>query len=271
VFAERSRALLRAAARPAGVRGSAAVESSLAADLAWPELQSRLRGGTALILPIGSFEQHGPHLPLGTDAIIAGALAREVAARAEALVLPTIPYGAPSRPRLGGGDLFPAPDLPLTTMVPAVEAVASGAIEAGCGWLVVLSWHMENAAVLWDALRAPASRAGATVQLFDAPWDYLTPDLERDLFGDAEPSWADDHAGLLETAMMLHLAAELVGQAPAPEPDRERRRYDVLPTPLDAAPRSGVVLDARGVTAAQGARCTEAIVAGVAQAIAAER
>jgi creatinine amidohydrolase len=243
-----------------------------AAELPYPELRSRLGAGTALILPVGSFEQHGPHLPLATDAMIARALADAVAERVDGLVLPTLPYGAPSRPRSGGGDLFPAPDLPLSTLIAAAGAIAEGAILAGCRWLVVLSWHMENAAVLWEALRGPAARGkGAAVQLFEAPWDYLTPELEGELFPDTEPSWADDHAGRLETAMMLHLANGLVGEAPAPEPYRPRRSYDVLPTPPDSAPSSGVVLDARDVTAEQGERCTRAIVAGIAAAVAGER
>ena len=160
----------------------------------------------------------------------------------------------------------------MSTLIATAGALAEGAILAGCRWVVVLSWHLENAAVLWDALRAPAARGeGVAVQLFDAPWDYLTPELEGELFPDMEPSWADDHAGRLETAMMLHLARELVGEPPAPESYRPRRSYDVLPTPPDSAPSSGVVLDARGVTAEQGERCTSAIVAGIAAAIASER
>jgi creatinine amidohydrolase/Fe(II)-dependent formamide hydrolase-like protein len=85
------------------------------------------------------------------------------------------------------------------------------------------------------------------------------------------PSWADDHAGRLETAMMLHLAPGLVGTPPAPVPFAPRRGYDVLPTPADAAPATGVVLDARNVTAALGERATAAIVAGIATSIDTER
>src|SRR5579883_3280853 len=103
-----------------------------AANHTWPELQGRLSSGTPLILPIGSVEQPGPHLPLSTDAIVADAMAREVARSTGGLVLPNIPYGAPSRPRSGGGDLFPAPALTLRTLLESVEAVADGALAAGC-------------------------------------------------------------------------------------------------------------------------------------------
>lgn len=242
-----------------------------AADLTWPELSARLRSGTPLILPVGSFEQHGPHLPLCTDTLIVEALAHRVARRVGALVLPTLPFGAPARPHTGGGDLFPVPDLPLATLIGAVEALATGAINAGCQWLVVLSWHLENSAVLWDALRLPASGGRATIQLFAEPWDYLTRELEDELFHDVAHWWYSDHAGRLETAMMRHLAPNLVGEPPAPVAFVPRQGYDVLPTPSDAVPTTGAVVDARDVTADLGERSTNAIVDVIAEAISTER
>jgi creatinine amidohydrolase len=242
-----------------------------AADLPWPDLQTRLQEGWPLVLPIGSFEQHGPHLPVSTDALIAEALSTAVAEELGALALPTLPFGAPSRPRSGGSDLFAAPDLPLPTLMAVVEAVARGGVSAGCRWLIVLSWHMENAAVLWDALRPAVASGTCTIQLFDAPWDFLTPELEAELFPEGDPSWAEDHAGRLETAMMLHLAPSLVRECPEPVPFVPRRGFDVLPTPHDAVPSTGVVLDARDVTAATGERSTAAIVDGIVSAVRAER
>src|SRR5438309_1058354 len=106
-----------------------------ASELPWPELRQRLDGGQPLILTVGSFEQHGPHLPLSTDTLIVERLALAVAERVDAVTLPTLPYGAPSRPKSGGGDLFAVPELPLTTLIPAVAALARGALRAGCRWL----------------------------------------------------------------------------------------------------------------------------------------
>jgi creatinine amidohydrolase len=243
-----------------------------AEDQPWPDFHRRLNAGTPLILTVGSFEQHGPHLPLSTDAFIVDKLATAVADQIDALVLPTLPFGAPSRPRSGGGDVFPVPDLPLPILISAVGALAGGALLAGCRWLIVMSWHMENAAFLWDALREPARAASvAKIQMFHSPWDFLTPELEAELFPDVEPSWEDDHAGRLETAMMLHLAPDMVGDPPAPVPFVRRRGYDVLPTPQDAVPSTGVILDSRNVTAATGERSTTAIVDGLVASIQAER
>jgi len=242
-----------------------------AAELAWPRLHEMLAQGMPLILTVGSFEQHGPHLPVNTDTLIVGELAYRVAQRVGALVLPTLPFGAPSRPRSGGGDLFPVPDLPLTTLIPAVEALAEGCLAAGCHWLIVMSWHLENATVLWEGLRGPAQRHDGTIQLFEAPWDYLGKELEDELFPEGDPNWNADHAGRLETAMMRYLAPHLVGEPPAPVPFVPRASYDVLPTPPDSVPSTGAVLDSRNVTRETGERSTHAIVEGIVSAVGSER
>jgi creatinine amidohydrolase len=239
-----------------------------AAEFAWPAFSERLRAGAPLLLTVGAFEQHGPHLPLATDSIIVERIGHAVGERIGALVLPTLPFGAPSRPRTGGGDGFPVPALTLSALLMSVGALAQGAVRAGARALIVISWHMENAAVLWDALREPLEQAAdAKALLFEAPWDYLGEELANTLFPEGAALWPEDHAGRLETAVMRHLAPELVGEPPAPVAFRPRRGYDVLPTPPDAVPRTGVVLDARMVDAQLGERCFEAMVAGIATAI----
>ncbi|HET6509713.1 MAG TPA: creatininase family protein [Baekduia sp.] len=245
--------------------------STHSADLSWFALRDRLAAGSPLILSVGSFEQHGPHLPMATDSIIVEALATGVAEAVGGITLPVLPFGAPSRPRSGGGPAFPGPALRLPTLLAAVEQIATDALAVGATRLVALSWHWENAAILWDALHGPlAGSTTARAFLFDAPWDYLTPELVEELFPGEEPDWPSDHAGHLETAIMRHLAPDLVGEPPAPVPFAPRRGYDVLPTPADAVPGTGVVLDARAMTAATGERCVAAMVDGIAAAIRAE-
>jgi creatinine amidohydrolase len=236
-----------------------------ASRLPWPAF-SGIAGERPVLLAVGSFEQHGPHLPMATDAIVAGHLIADLAERVDGLALPVIPFGAPSRPRSGGGDGFPAPALRLGTLLDAVEQVTRGLVDAGARRIVVTSWHFENAAVLWDALRPAVTGTEAVVLLFESPWDYLTEELVRDLFP-GEPDWPADHAGRLETAVMRHLEPGLVGDPPAPVEYDRRSFYDVLPTPVDAVPHTGVALDARDVTAEQGRRCFEAMIAGMAEAI----
>jgi creatinine amidohydrolase len=183
-----------------------------------------------------------------------------------------ISFGAPSRPREGGGDLFPAPHLELPILLQTVESVCRGCLRAGTRALVVLSWHYENATVLWDAVRdAIAGHPDAKAVLFSAPWDLIDPGSLAELTGgEGEIDWRADHAGLLETAIMRDLAPELTGEAPAPVPFRGRPHYEVLPTPPDAVPETGVVNDAREVSAETGRRCFEVMVNGIGEALADE-
>jgi creatinine amidohydrolase len=243
---------------------------SRAALLAWPQLVERLGAGSPLVLPVGATEQHGAHLPLATDTLIVEALADAVSAHVGGVSLPALPYGAPSRPRSGGGDLFPMPALPLETLLASVASVAAGALEAGATALVVLSWHWENAAVLWDALRPLFPRDGdARAVLVDNPAEFIDGDARDALFPAGFPGWESEHAGRLETALMMHLAPELVGTAEAPSPHAPRG-LDVLPTPADAAPANGVFVDARDVTPEMGARCFESISRNLVAAVTAE-
>jgi len=65
------------------------------ADLAWPDVAERAAAGAVLAVPLGSTEQHGPHLPLSTDTDIAVALCRRLAsARPNVLIAPAVAYGS---------------------------------------------------------------------------------------------------------------------------------------------------------------------------------
>ena len=75
--------------------------------MTWVEYRDRVQNdGATVFLPVGATEQHGPHLPLGTDHILAGAVAQNVAARVQGIVAPPLAYGYKSQPKCGGGQHF---------------------------------------------------------------------------------------------------------------------------------------------------------------------
>ena len=76
-------------------------------DLTWPDAAAALDSGAPVILPFGSLEQHGPHLPFDTDTVCAQAVSDRSADLAGAIGMPALSYGAASRPRSGGGPAFP--------------------------------------------------------------------------------------------------------------------------------------------------------------------
>ena len=62
-------------------------------QLARPEVEDIFKKNPVVILPVGATEQHGPHLPYGTDTFYAEYVAKRVADRLNAAILPTMPYG----------------------------------------------------------------------------------------------------------------------------------------------------------------------------------
>lgn len=81
--------------------------SYLIEELSWFQYKEQIDQNKILIIPIGATEQHGPHLPLGVDAMLATSFARVLAEQIGAVVAPTINYGYKSLPMSGGGPFFP--------------------------------------------------------------------------------------------------------------------------------------------------------------------
>ena len=74
-------------------------------DMTWTEYAGRKED--ILILPIGATEQHGPHLPLCVDTVLAEEFSYRIAGQVDGIVAPALCYGYKSKPFSGGGPLFP--------------------------------------------------------------------------------------------------------------------------------------------------------------------
>jgi creatinine amidohydrolase len=166
------------------------------------------------LIPVGATEQHGPHLPIGTDTIIATALA-DAAAGELAMVLPPIAFGASffHGTELKGTVAFSGADTAA-----AAHRVARACADSGFKRLLFVNGHVGNAAPLWIACddfrrEVPDGRIGVM------QWWDLTPDIAERATADA----VDWHANAAETSLMLALRPELVDVdkfAEADDPDR---------------------------------------------------
>lgn len=182
-------------------------------DVAWPDL-GRMDGEVGLI-PVGATEQHGPHLPTGTDTIIATALSERASAATGAPVLPAIPVAC----SYGHGTELPG-TLSLTPELLALVArqYAEWAATSGLTRLLFVNAHFGNAAALGiatDHLRLfrPDLQVGVV------NWWSLDPEVARETVLDGD----DVHAHRAETSVMLAVAPELVHLdriADADDPDR---------------------------------------------------
>jgi creatinine amidohydrolase len=206
-------------------------------DAAWPQVQDVAR--CVLIVPLGSTEQHGPHLPFSTDTDVAVAVARRAAdARRDVVVAPALPYGSSGEHAGFAGTLSIGQDALEHAVVELVRSAdAFGAV-------VLASGHGGNA--------EPLARAARTLQAEGrrvATW--------------TASGYVDAHAGRTETSLMLALAPQLVG-AEAAVPGDSRPIAELLPALRSGGVRSvsatGILGDPTGASAAEGHAMLDALV-----------
>ena len=222
-------------------------------DLTWPDVDARLQTGTPIILPFGSIEQHGPHLPLETDTVCVQAVADRAAEHADAISLPALSYGAPSRPRSGGGPGFPlGAEIPLGTYYDTVRGIVKNLLTRNVSNLVLLTWHTENAAVMYEAAREAASMAHAEhakIVVLDEPGNLFTEKTVKEAFVDGFVDPQFEHAGLIETAVMLALQPDAVRPYDNIETQLPKLPYDVVPLPEGAVSPTGSFTNPANATA----------------------
>jgi creatinine amidohydrolase len=198
--------------------------------LTWEEARDLDRTHAVAVLPIGATEAHGPHLPLGTDTLIAAAMARAGAERLQAegfatVLLPPLAYSA--APFAAG---FPGTlSISAATVRELVLDVARELTRLEFRALAIANAHLDPAHL--DALTAAAERARAE-RLLPIAWPDLTRRAHAARLGDEFKSGAC-HAGRYEGSIVMATAPELV---------REQIRKTLPPNPasLSTAIRAGL-------------------------------
>lgn len=225
-------------------------------EMTWMEFNAKIKEGAVTILPIGACEQHGPHLPLNVDTVLANGFALKLAERINGIVAPTINYGYKSKPLSGGGPLFPGTvDLNGNTLVNLVYDVVEELIKDGVQKIMVLSCHFENEAFVCEAIDLIAQKYGEKAKVLIANWwDPMPAEIIDRVFDEVPfPGWAFEHAAVTETSLMMAFAPELVhedrmvdaqGATPCP--------YHIYPVPQGAVPDTGVLAPARSSSAERG-------------------
>jgi creatinine amidohydrolase len=253
------------------------VDSVLMSELSWPEWQARVAANTPVLLPVGSTEQHGPHLPLGVDVVLPTAVCERVARELGAIVAPTISYGYKSQPRSGGGQDFPGTtSLNLSTMVLVVRDIIHDLGLHGVRRLAVINGHYENTPAIVEgidlAMRELKRDGIGTMSVVRLDyWDFVRRQTLDRLFPDGFPGIDLEHASLLETSLMLLVRPDLVEMAKVPSDGPAKfPTYDRSPTRPGLVPASGVLAVAHGSTAEKGQLLMDDYVSMIAAALRAE-
>ena len=220
-----------------------------------------------MVWPFGAFEQHGPQLPLGTDALFADAVLDAVLEQLEPELpiwrLPLQSFGfSPEHASFTGTITLPA-----ELVISQITAVGAQLAAAGFQRLVLFNGHGGQIALLQVAARQLRAAHPSMAVLPCFLWSG--PPGVADLLPEPERSQGL-HAGQAETSLMLHLAPDQVGPErlvdgllPAPPPPGWSLEGAVPEAWLTAdLSRSGVIGDARAATAELGQALFTQLVAG---------
>lgn len=212
-----------------------------------PELAGATSPQTAaaglVLVPVGSIEQHGPHLPLDTDTAIARAVAERMASLlGDAWVAPAVSYAASGEHQAFPGTCSIGTDALRTMLVELVRSIRCWAER-----VVLVNAHGGNLTAVRDAVEQLVAEG------HDVAW---VPCATEDV---------DLHAGRTETSLMMHLAPWSVRHDKA-EAGNTQPLQEILPAMLAgglaAVSANGVLGDPAGASAAEGAVLLDGIVAG---------
>ncbi len=175
--------------------------------MTWPEVEEALTRTDVALIPVGSIEQHGRHLPLGTDSYAATEACKLVAQRADALVVPVLLAGLSAHHMGFAGSLTVSAE----TFEQVIFETAEALIHHGIRKIALYNGHGGNSASVANVITRINNSTGATavdlgqIDVPTAQSPYDSPDFD----------W---HAGVGETSWMMFLTPQLVQMSAAENP-----------------------------------------------------
>jgi creatinine amidohydrolase/Fe(II)-dependent formamide hydrolase-like protein len=238
------------------------------ASMTWEEIREIAAANPLAILPIGSIEQHGPHLPVGTDSYIAKAYAEKsleaVTSSKEFLLLPQLYYALSVEHTMYPGTIT----LTATTLLNVVTEIGDSLFRSGIKKLMLINGHGGNEHILHVAAREIKNR--------NRDMDVYILNKHR-LFADIHLSEYSIHADNYETSLMMYLHPEKVrDQKITKDLDDSMGLWDQLADKssflyetwfADGFSVKGVIGDPYGSTPEQGEAYLSRLVSGIAAAI----
>lgn len=198
-----------------------------------------IKSGKKIIIPLGSIEQHGPHLPISTDTIIAEYLANQLTKKISSYALPGIPYGVSFEHR-------PFFNISISNDVLSelLSQICISLGENGFNQIIILNGHRGNMGVL-QYIPQIVERNNPKVNVFGINYWHL---IEREF----------DHGGFVETSLMLAIEPELVQMQNAKRGHLNKKRLNSTYTTFLSntssfkITRNGVLGDPRKATKEEG-------------------
>lgn len=220
--------------------------------LSWTDVADLQRQGTdMLILPVGATEQHGPHLPINTDTVIAEELCAFASAKSGVPVLPALAYTVSAGHTTKWPGTF---SLSHETFIHAIEDLVHWMVATGWKRLLIVNSHFGNDASLRVAVDKLRVKYLGKLQIGSLNTFQLNPEIWQKFIEDAE----DLHANKAETDLMLHLAPETVNMSKV-EDDPDRTEGTVFSYPVAQTSLNGITGKPSLGNAADGAALFESM------------
>lgn len=232
-------------------------------ELTWEELVGIGWSRTILLLPVGSIEQHGPHLPLDTDTITALHLGQKLIKannKFDLLLAPPLryTYAKPST-------VFPGTiSISGETLIRLTRDVLCSFMDQGFDKILALNSHMENTDFLIEGISLALEKKNYVKIILANWWELVSESELRAIFGKDWKGWIDEHAAVVETSLMMSIAPRLVRQDKMVD-DRRRNRFEfrTFPWNIQNYPASGIFSTTSGASREKGEALIKLLVRGL--------
>ncbi len=165
-------------------------------------MKRKLKKATTAIIPIGSIEQHGPHLPLLTDAILAEKIALEAARKTDSIVTPTVSFGFSPEHMSFPGTISVSPE----TFFGLIRDIAESLDTHGFSKLILVNAHGGNTGLLTTLVQQLRRKLNARIKLVGV-WELALEAYNKVREGMPVSIF---HAEEFETSLMLALDEDMV-------------------------------------------------------------
>lgn len=236
--------------------------------------QQILTTDPVILIPVGSIEQHGPHMPLGVDTLLSTRIAELTAESIGAYVGPPVSAGYKSQQRSGGGNhIIGSFGFDAHIVIGLCQTLVRELARHGARRIVLVNGHYENYQFLYEgvdlALRELSDRDAPPPRvMLLSYWDFVTREVIDQLYPEGFPGWEVEHGGVMETSLMLEHFPDLVDMDRVMDlPAAVMPPYDLLPVDPSLTPESGCLSSAGRASAHKGRILTGSVVEEMGRAI----
>ena len=175
------------------------------AKLSWAEVKDYLKKNNSVIIPVGSIEQHGEHLPLGTDTMISEEIALSVSAATGILVSPSVSCGWSPHHMVLPGTITIRPEVLIDYLYDIIFSLSEHGFE---NFLLINGHRIVNISWMQIAAERAKRQLGVRVAIADPAW------LSKE-FSTRQELESVGHADEIETSHMLFIKPDLVNLSKA--------------------------------------------------------